>query len=243
MSANIAAVPLAVAAITLAEALVASGRVVLGLLVHAAVLLAAWMPGARDLTALGLLPLLRLASVTVPLLVAPWAWPLAVVAVPVAAVLAQARYAGNVGSLGLRVPSWRQQTRLALGAAGLLALGAFLVLGREERALASLPASAAGRLGAVALLFLSGALEEVVYRGAVQGALERIAQRASVPWTAALSAAMVLGSRSPAAVAFSGLAGLALGWAVRRTGSILGVAVARGLLFAGSALLGSGLPQ
>jgi uncharacterized protein len=82
-----------------------------------------------------------------------------------------------------------------------------------------------------------GAAEELVLRGLLQPLLVRAIGPRGVAWTAALSASLYAGSRSPVIVAAVG--GLALGFGVlrHRTGSIAGVAVAHGLLVAGALVI------
>jgi membrane protease YdiL (CAAX protease family) len=91
--------------------------------------------------------------------------------------------------------------------------------------------------GAIVVGVFVGAAEELVLRGLLQPLLVRAIGPRGIAWTAALSASLYAGSRSPAIVAAAG--GLALGFGVLRhhTGSIAGVAVAHGLLVAGALVI------
>jgi uncharacterized protein len=91
--------------------------------------------------------------------------------------------------------------------------------------------------GAIVVGVFVGAAEELVLRGLLQPLLVRAIGPRGVVWTAALSASLYAGSRSPAIVAAAG--GLALGFGVLRdrTSSIAGVAVAHGLLVAGALVI------
>jgi membrane protease YdiL (CAAX protease family) len=125
---------------------------------------------------------------------------------------------------------WRQTVVAACGIP--LGLAGFALL---EPAPLSGSRSAGALLAAGVVVFLvAGVLEEVVFRGLLQRALALAV--GDVPGTiaaAALFAAVYLGTRSAAAVAFFGAFGAVAAWWIRRTGDLAGVAAAHGLLAAG----------
>lgn len=177
---------------------------------------------------LGLVALAGLLAVAMPIEeVSPAGWPL-LFAPPVllAITLAAKHLAVGRGDLGLVLGARWPQARIAL---------AGLPLGLLAYALVR-PAPVAGGAAvavAVAALALLAATEELLFRGLLQPRLVRLHGEAGVQWTAALSAAAALGTRSPAFALLAGLVAAALGRAVRRTGSIAGASAARALLFIG----------
>ena len=79
-------------------------------------------------------------------------------------------------------------------------------------------------LGVVGLAFLAPLLEEVLFRGAIQGALMRLFGR---PWPAIIVAALVFGifHFNPVQIVYATLLGIVFGWIYYRTGSLLSVIV------------------
>jgi CAAX protease family protein len=67
----------------------------------------------------------------------------------------------------------------------------------------------------------------------LQEALTAVLGRAGVLWSTLVFVVAYLGVRPAAYVVFIGAVGLAFAWLVERTGSLLGVAVAHGLLNVG----------
>ena len=235
-----AAVGVYVAALVGGEALAAFGTPAAGAGAEVAVLLAllaAHLLGgarvARVYAALALVPLLRLASLALATenrLVSIAAGGLTVL---VAVVLA-ARTLELPGVLALREIRRRSQWQAALAALCLAvpagsAIGALSLTGSR-----SVPALA---LAALVAFVFAGVLEELLFRGIVQGALDPVLGAWSVPVADLLFAAAYLGTRAPAYTAFMAAFGLACGWWVRRTRSIAGAAAAHGALAAGLLVL------
>ncbi len=79
------------------------------------------------------------------------------------------------------------------------------------------------------LVIFTGLAEEVVFRGLMQHATERVFGGAGVVYVAAIFAVLHLGYRSLADLIFVFLVALFFGYYVRRTRSILGVTLAHGL--------------
>jgi membrane protease YdiL (CAAX protease family) len=89
----------------------------------------------------------------------------------------------------------------------------------------------------VVIFFFTGALEELVFRGLVQGALDAVVGGWAVPLVNALFTATYLGSGSAAYTLFMCAFGMTCGWWVRRTGSVAGAATGHGLLAVGLLVL------
>lgn len=79
-------------------------------------------------------------------------------------------------------------------------------------------------LGVVGIAFLAPLLEEVLFRGAIQGVLMRFFGR---PWPAIITAALVFGiiHWNPVQTVYATLFGIVLGWIYYRTGSLMYVIV------------------
>ena len=79
-------------------------------------------------------------------------------------------------------------------------------------------------VGIMGLAFLGPLLEEVLFRGAIQGALMRYFGR---PWPAIILSALVFGifHLNPVQIVYATLLGIVLGWIYYRTGSLLSVIV------------------
>jgi membrane protease YdiL (CAAX protease family) len=236
-------VPVYVGLVVAAEAVNAVAGAVAGGICHAAVLmallnhylvLAPRLPGrvvrgvVRVLPALALVPLMRI--VTLALVPdEPKVYAYAAVGAPVllAAVLA-------IHRLGLsdvlprqlgRLP--RSQARFALTGIPLGLVGFGLLRPEPLADGASWETVIAGSV--VAFVFV-GMAEELVFRGVVQRALADVFPGAAFVWSSALYAGAQLGEGPSAYVAFLAAVGLLFGWWVQRTGSIVGVALAHGLL-------------
>jgi len=237
-----AALHLYVAAIAIAEALIAFAAPLAGTVLYAFVLLIiinhdAWLRAQSAsesgvLMTLALLPVLRIASLTMPLTELPEiAW-YAAVGTPVlfAATLASLWCGLTRADIGLVLPSWRPQA--AVAATGVpLGLVAYLVA--EPSAVAGTSGVPGMIAGALMLFVFVGLLEELVFRGMVQTVFEGALGLPGVFWSTMLFTVMYVGARNAAFVALMAAVGLAFGWFVRRTGSIVGVAAAHGLLASG----------
>jgi membrane protease YdiL (CAAX protease family) len=189
-------------------------------------------PALRALPILALLPLLRVLSLTMPLKpVAEIYWyalvgaPLLLAAFLVARLLHLSR-----PDIGLRLDGSLLQ--IGIGLLGIpLGLAAFL-LTRPAPLLRSFAWYDVVISAAILLLF-SGFAEELIFRGMLQSAIEGVFPGRGIVGSSALFAAMYLGTLSPVYVGFALLLGLGFGWAVRRTHTIWGVALAHGALTIG----------
>ncbi len=197
-----------------------------------------WRPPAghpvSSLPVLALVPILRIASLaTANTQVSPVAG-YALVALPLlVGVILIARLVGaSPGDVGLR---WTAtQPVIALIAVPLA------VVARELPPGSPIARSEdwAHTLVACSVLLLIGGLEEVIFRGMVQRSLCRLFGAGGVVLTAGLSAAAATGSGSVSFVTFIGGASLVFGWLAYRTGSVVGAAVARGIVNVAVLLLG-----
>jgi membrane protease YdiL (CAAX protease family) len=185
--------------------------------------------GTRVYAALALVPLLRLTSIAVAV-----EHPLAfyvVSGIPVLLAVVLAADALDLpGVLRLDQIQLRSQWHVALGALALSGLATPLLGLDPIIAGRSLPVV----LGAAAIVFVfAGVLEELVFRGILQGASAPLLGAWAAPSANGLFAATYLGCGSGAYGAFMAVFGLACGWWVNRTRSLAGAAVAHGLLAAG----------
>jgi CAAX protease family protein len=233
----------ALVCITVAEILVATGSVVPGLVVDALLLILlvnAYALGdseeshePRDvLLALSLVPLLRLASVTLALPDVSPVTRIAFIGAPLLlAVVLQARIIGlEILDVVIR-PS-----DVVIGLVGLpVGYVGYLIL-RPAPLLAS-PSTGEFLVACLVLLIFTGFVEEAMFRWLILRTLDETFVRGGVFISSALFAVMYLGTGSPGFVIFAGLAGLAACAVVRRTESLLGVALAHGLASIGILLV------
>ncbi|MDQ3865330.1 MAG: CPBP family intramembrane metalloprotease [Actinomycetota bacterium] len=191
---------------------------------------------ADVLLVLPLVSLLRIVSVTVVLEEVPEIYQYAVAGTPVllSAVAASRSVRGASIARRLRSWSWRTQLPIAVSGVPLGYLG--FVLARPESAFAHVtPANAL--LGAAILVVFTGFAEEIVFRGLLQDALTAVFGAGGLLASSALFAAAYLGAGPAGYVVFAACLGLAFAWLVRRTGSLLGVSIAHGLLNVGLILV------
>lgn len=234
----------ATVAIVGAEVLVAAGLVVPGLVVDALLLIGlanAYAfrdgdvrgPRRNVLLALTLIPLLRLVVVTLdfPEVSAPYR--IALAGTPLfLAVFLQARTIGIEALDGVI----RLREDLLVGATGLpLGVIGYLIL----RPAPLVESPSVGELLVVSLILVvfTGLLEETIFRWLILRTLDTTFVRAGPLIASLLYAAAYLGTRSPGFVVFAGVAGLGACFAVRRSGSLLGVALAHGLASIGVLLV------
>jgi hypothetical protein len=241
-----------VAAIAVAEAMVAVGSGLAAALVDGVVLFVivshlAWSrlgherpessgDDTRILLVLAILPVLRITSLGVPLAgLPPIYWHLVISAPVLVAAHVAAKEAGlAAATIGLRIPSWRQQAAIAV--AGIpLGLGAYLVVrpGVPEYS----PGFGGALLAVISLTVFAAATEELVFRGLVQTVFDGVLRCPGVLWSTLLFTLFYVSSRDAGYVGYIGVVGLLFGWWARRTGSIVGVWVAHAYLLSGLVLV------
>jgi membrane protease YdiL (CAAX protease family) len=132
----------------------------------------------------------------------------------------------GTSTIRLWTRSWGVQVLIAL-TGPLLGLAA-LQTGLPENPLLGTPGQVVG--AGVILGVFGGMLEELLFRGIVQGVLGRVSGNYALISSNLLFVAFYLGSGRVAYVLVVGLAGLYFGWCAKRTRSVVGVAVAHALM-------------
>lgn len=184
----------------------------------------------RDLlTAMTVLPLIRLLAFTMPLSLTDqvnW-FPMVGTPLLIGVVIAATLVGYSRKDLGLRVTSISLQ--LAIAVTGVL-------IGLLERLLVQ-PSALAPSFDLphliwpmLSLLIFTGFSEELLFRGLLQrAAVEALAPRWGIIYTSLLFSAFHLGWQSPLDVVYVGIVGAFFGFMAYRTGSIVGVSLAHGL--------------
>lgn len=184
------------------------------------------------LVALACAPLLRVASLVLPLAGLPTiSWYL-LTSIPVGvALLFAARILGLPRTcFGLRASPFLPQ--IAIGLLGApLGVIAYLIF-RPHSLMTTL--SWRSLIIPAAILFVStGIIEELLFRGILLSAVGAVMGDWGIVYSSAVFAALQIGNRSPLAISFAFVVGLAFAWFVRRTHSVVGVVVAHGLMSVG----------
>jgi membrane protease YdiL (CAAX protease family) len=224
------------AAIGCAELLIALVSPHLGQLLHLGVLLTLLAQAVygeseprRGLAlALTLAPLTRLLSLTLPLSrLPPLLWyPLVGGPLLVAAWMVVRTLGLSGGELGLRLGRLPSQLLVAAGGLGIGA-AEYAIL-RPPQLFAPTSPEGLVLVGAV-LTIAVGLVEELVFRGLLQGLAWRVMGWAGALYVALLFAALHIGYRSFVDLCFVFIIGILFAYIVRRSGSILGVTLAHGL--------------
>lgn len=223
-------------AITFAEALTTLGDPRVGLVLHGVILVALLLHAALAphrltrtfLLALALTPLIRLLSLALPLSPFPQIYWYMLVGVPLfLAAFFAARTGGlSFAALGLNLHKLPIQVLISFTGIGLGYL--------EYTILTPKPLVADLRLEliwqpALILLIFTGLLEEVIFRGLLQYTALQSLGRGGLLYQALIFAVLHMGYRSLQDVVFVFVVAMFFGWAVQRSGSILGVTLAHGL--------------
>jgi membrane protease YdiL (CAAX protease family) len=187
------------------------------------------------LAVLMVLPLLGLLSLVMPVRGASELGWYVLVGVPLllAVALAARTLPAEWTAEALRVRPTRLQAAIALTGVPLGLIGYLIV-----RPAGLIGSAQPARLvaGSLVLLVFVGFAEELLFRGLLQRVLRELFGAAGMPLAAAAYAVSALGSLSAEYVAFAAASGLFFGWCVARTGALLGVCVAHGLLAIGLVL-------
>jgi len=210
-----------------------------GLLLHSALLIsllalsALWHganPASGLFLSLALAPLIRILSLSLPLAHFPrHAWYL-VTSVPV---LASAIVAMRVQGMGLRdvgITLRKPLTQACIALTGVpFGITEYFIL-RPEPLAVNLPLGGLALL-AVTLIFSTGFVEELVFRGVIQGsAVRALGEKAGVIGVAAIFAFLHIGWLSALEVLFVFSVGLFFGLMTLKTGSIIGVSLSHGMV-------------
>ena len=204
------------------------GLIFSALLTHAAFSIG--KPCNRFLVVLALVPLMRLLSLTLPLNQFPPNYRYLVIGIPLfLAVYLAGRATGLQGkSIGLRL-SWRSlPLQLLIGISGIL-LGYIEYLILHPEPLVMEPRWALIWMPVMILLIFTGLLEEIIFRGMMQTSSLQYLGRWGILYVAILYAILHLGYWSLLNFLFVFAIAIAFGIIVRKTGSIVGVSLSRGL--------------
>jgi membrane protease YdiL (CAAX protease family) len=224
---------LAIAAAELIIALVSPlGGIILhiflliGLVLHATI--AARQIQHRLYLALALAPLIRLLSLSMPLTRFPQVYWYAIIAVPLLiAVFAVMRRLG-LGRRDVGLTLNQLPFQLLVGLTGIpFGIVEFYIL-RPDPLVASLTWQATA-LPALVLLVGTGFAEELTFRGVMQTSAEKSLGKWGWLFIAVLFAVMHTGYLSLADISLVLVAGIFFGWAVKKSGSLLGVTLSHGI--------------
>lgn len=223
--------------LVLEELLISNGYPQMGLLLLGLLLLllAVHMTFAVDravqrlVLAMTLVPSIRIVSITLPLVQLPqvsWYPLIAMVLLFYAWIIVNTLRLAP-GDLGLRSGSLLFQLMLGLGGIGIGTLAAWMIA----------PAPLLGSVDSPALwvvvacmLLLVGFDEEFIFRGILQSTALPVLGRFAIPFVALLFAVLHAGFHLVGYILLVLLTALLFGYIVRWSGSILGVALARGLI-------------
>jgi O-antigen/teichoic acid export membrane protein/membrane protease YdiL (CAAX protease family) len=222
--------------ISAAEIITAAVHPQIGLILHALLLIGLTLFGAsgqltagrRLALALTLAPLIRLLSLSLPLVRFPQATWYPIVAIPllIAAWIVIRLLGVSRRDLGLRAGNLPLQLMLVGGGLGLGA-AEYAIL-RPAPLIADYSWGALV-LPALSLVIFTGFTEELIFRGLLQAVATPVLTRWTMIYVALLFAALHIGYLSVSDVAFVFAVGVLFGEIVRRGGSILGVTLAHGL--------------
>jgi membrane protease YdiL (CAAX protease family) len=224
------------AGITVAEALTTFSLPQLGLAVHSLLLLGLLVHSARVTSrehrafvlSLAFAPLIRILSLSLPLVGFPLLYWYLITSVPLfaAAMVAARSMSYTWRDLGLNLRGWPVQ--VIIGLTG-------ITFGCVEYYILR-PASLAPAFdwrsllwAALILIVSTGLLEELIFRGLLQRSAGDLLGRWGLAYVALLFAVLHVGYKSAADLIFVFAVGLFFGWAVKRTRSLLGVTLSHGL--------------
>lgn len=196
------------------------------ILLHAAL---AWeQPVHRLLVTLAFAPLIRLLSLSLPLAEFPRVYWYFITSVPlfVAAFLVARLLGFTWDDLGINLRALPIQGLVALSG---LAFGYLEYHILQPEALAKAFTWQEIWLPAMILLFSTGFLEELIFRGLMQSTALQVLGRFGLVYVALVFAVLHIGYRSVVDVVFVLVVGLFFGWIVLKTRSIVGVTLAHGL--------------
>jgi len=224
------------AALALAEVLTALVVPRVGLVLHGLLLLVLLLhtglnwehPGRGLLLSLAFAPLIRLLSLSLPLVGIPLVYWYLVNSIPlfVATYIAMRTLNLRWHAVGLNLRAWPLQ--LAVGVVG--AIFGYV----EYQILRPAPLARSFTLEqlwlpALILLFSTGFMEELIFRGVMQRAAQQALGRLHIVYVSALFAVLHVGYKSLLDVVFVFGVALFFGCVVERTDSILGVSLSHGL--------------
>jgi uncharacterized protein len=193
----------------------------------------------RLLAVLALVPLLRILSLAMVVRTTPQTYWYLMSGAPLLLAAVMTARALDISPARLGLGKANASTQAVIGLSGIPLAGLAFIAGRPKPLLSVFDLRSAVAAGIVLVVF-SAFLEELLFRGMIQGALAQVFGHGSVTWTAALYAFVYLGTLSPAYVIVALASGLFYGQCVSRTGSLWGVIASHSILNVGALLV---LPQ
>ncbi len=224
------------AALAVAEAITALANPIVGLIMHGMILvtmilqaaLAAQYGEQKFLITLTLAPLIRVMSLSIPLVKFPVVYWYAMIGAPLflAAFLILRMTGFGVNNIGIN--SRKLLWQLVVGVTGIvLGYTEYLIL--RPTPLVQTFSWQQIWLPALILLIFTGLLEEFIFRGIIQRGAIGTVGRYGILYVAVLFAILHFGYKSVLDILFVFGVGLFFGEVVSRTGSILGVTISHGL--------------
>ena len=223
-------------AIIIAEVITIVVQPMWGIICHITILLLVIVHSAVDtryphrplLLTLGLAPLVRIISLSMPLADIPQVWWYPIIYIPllVAAVTAMRILNYQAEDIGLTLEGIPFQVVVALS--GLVFGVAEYFILRPEPIISELTWQAVW-LPALVLLVCTGFVEEVIFRGILQRSSMEAFGGWGIVYVSLLFAILHMGFLSWLDVAFVFVVAMFFGWIVNRTGSLMGVTLAHGI--------------
>jgi len=224
-------------AITLAEVITVIIGPVWGIACHilllVALLLHSALAGRQDnqhlFLSLALVPLIRFLSLSMPLANIPQVWWYPIIYIPLLVATVQViRLLGyGISQVGLNFKKISTQLTLALSGFGFGFAEYFILV--EEAEVTGPVLQETWLLSAFLLMITTGFVEELIFRGVLQRAATQLFGWWGIVYVSYLFAIVHLIHNSLPDIVFVFLIALFFGWAVNKTGSLLGVTLAHGI--------------
>lgn len=223
--------------ITLAEIITVTFQPVAGLVVYIALLLGLVLhsaitteqPYRQLLLSLSLVPLIRIISLAMPLAKIPQLWWYPIIYAPLLAAAVQVtRLLGySWAEIGFKVKQPSVQIAIALTGFG-FGITEYFVLRNEAQITGSILGQTRLLSGFV-LLVTTGFVEEIIFRGVLQRSAVQLFGSWGLIYTSVLFAVVHWIHNSLLDIGFVFVAAMFFSWAVKKTGSLLGVTLAHGI--------------
>ncbi len=224
-------------AIAIAEVITIGIHPILGIGCHVLILIAVLIHASvidehfhqRLVLSLALVPLVRIISLSLPLVDIPQIWWYPIIYIPLlVAAIAAARIMGyRREDIGVTIKVFPVQLVVILTGFGFGFVEYFIL--RPEPLVAELSLQAAW-LPALILLLTTGFVEELIFRGVLQRAAVGAFGGWGIVYVAVLFAILHLGFLSWVDLIFVFAIALFFGWVVKKTGSLFGVTLSHGLI-------------
>ena len=224
-------------AIAIAEVITIGIHPILGIACHVLILIAVLIHASvidehfhqRLVLSLALVPLVRIISLSLPLVDIPQIWWYPIIYIPLlVAAIAAARIMGySREDVGVTIKLFPVQLVVMLAGLGFGLMEYFIL--RPEPLVAELSWQAAW-LPSLILLVTTGFVEELIFRGVLQRAAVEALGGWGIVYVAVLFAILHLGFLSWVDIIFVFAIALFFGWVVKKTGSLLGVTLSHGII-------------